>query len=74
MRDGRRRRKNGEATPSGCTAEQRSWIKPGSVSSAERALPPYAASASKTMTERPASAMATAAERPFGPLPTITAS
>jgi hypothetical protein len=30
----------GEATANGCTAEQMSWVKPGSVSSAERQPPP----------------------------------
>ena len=40
--------RNGEPTPSGWTAEQMSWTKPGSVSSAERQPPPTVAAASST--------------------------
>ena len=67
-------RKNGEATPSGWIAEQTSWTKPGSVSSAERAPPPTVSAASMTRTESPACASAIAAASPFGPEPTTTAS
>src|SRR5579883_382465 len=37
----------GEPSANGCTTEQISWTKPGSVSSAERAPPPMIGSASK---------------------------
>src|SRR5947207_14409658 len=66
--------KNGEPAASGCTAEQTSCKKPGSVSSAERAPPPIVAFASQTTTEHPARASVIAAARPFGPEPTTTAS
>ena len=75
-RDGRTRararssgrlRRNGEASASGWIAEQTSWRKPGSVSSAVRVPPPIVAAASSTSTERPAWASAIAAARPFGP-------
>src|SRR5688500_19663850 len=49
-------------------------MKPGRVSSAERAAPPAVSFASRTRTEWPACAMVIAAARPFGPAPTITAS
>ncbi len=55
-------------------AEQTSWTKPGSVSSALRVPPPTVSAASTTSTERPASASVTAADSPFGPAPTTTAS
>ena len=41
---------NGDATPNGCTAEQMSWTKPGSVSSAERTPPPIAVVAPRSTT------------------------
>src|SRR5207248_8642418 len=49
-------------------------MKPGKVSSAERAPPPIVAFASQTTTEHPARASVIAAARPFGPEPTTTAS
>src|SRR6266480_2824919 len=49
-------------------------MKPGSVSSAERAPPPIVALASNTSTEHFARARVIAAARPFGPEPTTTAS
>src|SRR5437867_6408394 len=55
-------------------AEQTSWTKPGSVSSAERAPPPSVSRASKTQTEQPARASSIPAASPFGPDPTMTAS
>src|SRR5215210_7074971 len=55
-------------------AEPRSWMKPGSVVSAERVPPPTVSLASSTATERPLRASSTAAARPFGPAPTTTAS
>ena len=67
-------RRNGEASGCGWTAEQMSWTKPGSVSSAERDPPPIVSAASSTRTERPARARAMAAASPFGPAPTTTAS
>ena len=42
---------NGAPTASGWIAEQTSWTKPGSVSSAERAPPPTVSPASKSSTE-----------------------
>src|SRR5262249_38092818 len=54
-------------------AEQRSWTKPGRVSSAERVPPPSLEAASSTRTERPARARVMAAARPLGPAPTTTA-
>src|SRR5207237_10608700 len=66
--------KNGEAAASGCTAEQTSCKKSGSVSSAERAPPPIVAFASRTNTDCPARAKVIAAARPFGPEPTTTVS
>ncbi len=66
--------KNGDARPSGCTAEQTSWRKPGSVSSEVRAPPPGSSAASTTRTLRPASARVMAAASPLGPAPTMTAS
>src|SRR5438876_5433569 len=67
-------RKNGEPRPIGCTAEQRSWTKPGSVSSALLVPPPMVSAASCTSTSRPACASVTAAASPFGPEPMTTAS
>ena len=67
-------RKNGDATPSGWIAEQTSWTKPGSVSSAERVPPPTVSAASSTRTESPARASTIAAASPFGPEPTTIAS
>src|SRR5215212_6399554 len=67
-------RKTGEAYPKGWMAEPRSWMKPGSVISAERVPPPTVSLASSTATERPLRASSTAAARPFGPAPTTTAS
>ena len=69
-----KRWKNGEASASGCTAEQTSCRNPGRVSSSVRQPPPMAGSPSITWTARPAAASVTAAASPFGPLPTITAS
>src|SRR5256885_284811 len=51
-------RNQGDKMPMGCTAEQRSWTKPGSVSSPERAPPPASAAASSTSTCAPASFVA----------------
>ena len=63
------------ASASGWTAEQTSWTKPGSVSSAERGA---AADACRRPRRpgptRPARASVIAAARPFGPEPTTTAS
>jgi hypothetical protein len=70
----RKRLKNGETTANGCTAEQISCTKPGSVSSADWQPLPTLSAASKTMTFRPVRAIAIAAASPFGPEPTITAS
>src|SRR5579884_3455783 len=55
-------------------AEQTSWIKPGRVSSSERAPPPMLSLASYINTERPACATAIAAANPFGPEPITIAS
>src|SRR5438046_2030212 len=60
--------------PIGCTAEQRSWTNPGSVSSPEREPPPTSGAASSTSTCAPACCRRTPAARPFGPAPTISAS
>ena len=60
--------------PIGWTAEQTSWTKPGSVSSAERVPPPISSSASRTSTSRPFRASSIAAARPFGPEPITIAS
>src|ERR1700690_4043942 len=49
-------------------------MKPGSVSSAERVLPPIVSCASSTRTECPACAIVIAAESPLGPDPTTNAS
>ena len=67
-------RKAGEASSSGCTAEQTSWRNPGSVSSAVRQPPPGSSAASYTSTARPARARTSAATSPFGPAPTTMAS
>src|SRR3954451_18194521 len=48
-------------------------MKPGNVSSPERAPPPGTEAASRTSTEIPFRARWTAAARPFGPLPITTA-
>ena len=69
-----RRRKNGDAMPSGWTAEQTSCRKPGCVSGSVRAPPPGASFASRTSTRRPARARTMAADKPFGPAPTTIAS
>src|SRR5580658_10335571 len=69
-----KRRKNDDASASGCDAEQTSCQKPGSVSSSVRQPPPIVGAPSITCTRNPAAAIVTAAARPFGPLPTITAS
>ena len=69
-----RRSKNGETAASGWMAEQTSWWKPGSVSSAVRAPPPMVSAPSSTSTERPASAHVMAAASPLGPAPTTTTS
>ena len=66
--------KAGEASSSGCTAEQTSWRKPGSVSSAVRHPPPGSSAASTTSTDSPARASVRAATRPLGPAPTTIAS
>ena len=66
--------RNGDETPNGCTAEQTSCSRPGTVSSAVRVPPPIVSSPSSTVTERPACASATAAASPLGPEPTTTAS
>src|SRR6476619_1260892 len=63
----------GEATPSGCTAEQTSCSSPGSVSSLVRAPPPGLSAPSSTVTFTPCPANRTAAARPLGPEPTTTA-
>lgn len=60
--------------PSGCMAEQMSWVKPGNVSSADRVPPPIVLLASNTITECPSRANVTAAASPFGPDPIMTAS
>ncbi len=70
----RNSRKNSDCSAIGCTAEQTSWWKPGSVSSAVRAPPPIVSFRSTTSTDRPARASVTAAASPFGPAPTTTAS
>ena len=71
---GSKRRKNGDASASGCAAEHTSCRKPGSVSSSVRQPPPGLAAPSITCTRSPAAASVTAAARPFGPLPTTMAS
>ena len=71
---GSKRRKNGDASASGCAAEHTSCRKPGSVSSSVRQPPPGVAAPSITCTRSPAAARVTAAARPFGPLPTTIAS
>ena len=74
-RAGRTARKNGLATARGCTAEQRSCVRPGaSPRSSVRAPPPSVDSASRTRTDSPALARTTAAASPLGPDPTTTAS
>ena len=55
-------------------AEQKSWTKPGSVSSTDRVPPPTVPAASTSRTERPACARVMAAARPLGPAPTTMAS
>ncbi len=67
-------RKNPDASAIGCPAEQMSWWKPGSVSSAVRLPPPIVSARSCTSTRRPARAIVTAAASPFGPDPTTIAS
>src|SRR5262249_19683162 len=62
-----------EATAIGCTAEQMSWTKPGSVSSADLAPPPIVAERSYAVTAYPARASTIAALRPLGPDPTTVA-
>ena len=64
----------GEATPRGWIAEQTSWTKPGSVSSALRVPPPGVAWPSTTSTRRPVRAIVMAATSPLGPEPMTTAS
>ena len=64
----------GDPTPSGWTAEQMSWARPGTVSSAVRVPPPISSAASSTVTDSPAVARVTAAARPLGPAPITTAS
>ena len=66
-------RKKGEAAAIGCPAEQTSWIRPGTVSSALRVPPPIVSAASSTVTSTPARASATAQARPLGPEPTTVA-
>ena len=70
----RQRAEERRATAIGWIAEQTSWQKPGSVSSAVRIPPPTVSAASSTCTERPARASTIAAASPFGPAPTTTAS
>src|SRR5580704_13993585 len=65
--------KKGEVTAIGCTADPRSWRKPGKVSSAERAPPPATDAASLTSTAKPALARTMAAANPLGPAPTMVA-
>ena len=67
-------RQKGESAPIGWMPEQRSWTKPGSMSSADRAPPPISSAASSTRTEMPARASSIAALSPFGPAPTTMAS
>ena len=70
-----RSRKAGEARSSGCTAEQTSWRKPGSVSSAVRHPPPGSSGRLVTSTASPARARVSAADEAVGPgSPTTTAS
>src|SRR5438105_2436296 len=64
----------GDATASGCTAEQMSWTKPGNVSSADRAPPPMVGSASNTNMAQPCWASVIAAAKPLGPEPITMAS
>src|SRR5215831_17998335 len=66
--------KHGEPAANGWTAEQMSCTKPGSVSSADRALPPIVGFASYRRTDFPAVASSIAAIRPFGPAPITIAS
>ena len=68
------RRKKPDANASGCTAEQMSCRKPGSVISSVRIPPPAVAFRSYTRTDNPARARVTAADSPFGPEPITTAS
>ena len=68
-----RLRKNGDAIAVGCPAEQTSWTRPGTVSSAERMPPPISSFASRTVTSSPACASTIAAASPFGPEPITTA-
>jgi hypothetical protein len=65
-------RKNGDATASGCTAEQVSCQKPDATDSRVEAPPPPAASARTR--GRAARARVTAAASPFGPDPTTSTS
>ena len=53
----------------GCTADPKSCLNPGCVSSMVRAPPPGIDSASYTSTGRPARASTTAAAKPLGPDP-----
>ncbi|MPY86789.1 MAG: hypothetical protein GEU99_02595 [Luteitalea sp.] len=57
----------GELTPIGWTAEQTSWRKPGSVSSADRMPPPIVGRASISVVATPARARMVAAVSPLGP-------
>ena len=67
--------KNGDASASGWTAEQMSWLTPGNSGSGKvRAPPPGVGCASITRTDNPARAQMTAADKPLGPLPTIVTS
>jgi hypothetical protein len=67
--------RKGDASASGCTAEQMSWETPlNSGSGSVRAPPPRVGCASKTCTDRPARAQMTAAANPLGPLPTTVTS
>ena len=67
-------RQNGDKIPIGCTAEQKSCLKPGKVNSWVRVPPPIVSAASTTNTLAPLRASSIAAESPLGPEPIIIAS
>src|ERR1700732_5103111 len=59
----------GEVTASGCTAEQTSCVKPGSVSGSDRVPPPMVELTSSRTVFTPAFARQMAAVSPLGPEP-----
>jgi hypothetical protein len=66
-------RRKADPAAMGCTAEQWSCTRPGTIAWLDRVPPPISSPASNTVTSTPSRARAIAPASPFGPAPTTTA-